>query len=39
MQSQLAHDDRVGAITRGIERLAAYARKPPMLHSHSHEAG
>lgn len=32
MQSQLAHDDLVGAITRGIDRLAAYARKPPTLH-------
>ena len=39
MQSQLAHDDLVGAITRGIERLASYARKPTTLHSHSHEAG
>ena len=29
----------VGAITRGIERLASYARKPTTLHSHSHEAG
>jgi uncharacterized membrane protein YgcG len=33
MQSQLVHDDLVGAITRGIDRLAQQARKPRTLHS------
>ena len=33
MESQLTHDDLVGAITRGISRLAAFARKPPTLHA------
>ncbi|QIK65753.1 TPM domain-containing protein [Nocardioides sp. HDW12B] len=33
MQSQLAHDDLVGAITRGIDRLAQQARKPRSLHT------
>jgi hypothetical protein len=32
MQSQLALDDLVGGIVRGINMLAAYARKPPTLH-------
>lgn len=33
MQSELVHGDLVGAITRGINRLAAYARKPTTLHT------
>lgn len=33
MKSQLAYGDLVGAITRGINRLAAYARKPRTLHA------
>jgi uncharacterized membrane protein YgcG len=33
MQSQLAHGDLVGGIIRGINMLAAYARKPPTLHA------
>ncbi|HET6561755.1 MAG TPA: DUF5130 family protein [Marmoricola sp.] len=33
MQSELAHDDLVGGIVRGINMLAAYARKPPTLHA------
>jgi uncharacterized membrane protein YgcG len=33
MQSQLTHGDLVGAITRGISRLAAYAHKPRTLHT------
>jgi hypothetical protein len=32
MQSQLALGDLVGGIVRGINMLAAYARKPPTLH-------
>jgi uncharacterized membrane protein YgcG len=32
MQSQFAHEDLVGGIVRGINMLAAYARKPPTLH-------
>ena len=31
MQSQLAHDDLVGGIVRGVNRLAAYARGPRPL--------
>jgi len=33
MQSQLALGDLVGGIIRGINMLAAYARKPPTLHA------
>jgi uncharacterized membrane protein YgcG len=33
MQSQLALGDLVGGIVRGINMLAAYARKPPTLHA------
>jgi hypothetical protein len=33
MQSQLALGDLAGAIVRGINMLAAYARKPPTLHA------
>ncbi len=33
MQSQLALGDLTGAIVRGINMLAAYARKPPTLHA------
>jgi Domain of unknown function (DUF5130) len=33
MQSQLALGDLPGAIVRGIHMLAAYARKPPTLHT------
>jgi hypothetical protein len=32
MQSQFALGDLVGGIVRGINMLAAYARKPPTLH-------
>ena len=32
MQSQFAHDDLVGGIVRGINRLASAAHKPPTLH-------
>ncbi len=32
MQSQLVHGDLVGGIVRGINMLAAYARKPRTLH-------
>lgn len=33
MQSQLMHDDLVGAIVRGITALASHARRPPTLHA------
>ena len=33
MQSQLMHDDLVGAIVRGITTLASHARRPPTLHA------
>lgn len=33
MQSQFAHSDLCGGIVRGINMLAAYARKPPTLHA------
>ena len=33
MQSQLALGDLAGALVRGINMLAAYARKPPTLHA------
>ena len=33
MQSQLMHGELVGGIVRGINMLAAYARKPPTLHA------
>ncbi len=32
MQSQLSLGDLTGAIVRGINMLASYARKPPTLH-------
>ena len=31
MQSQFAHDDLVGGIVRGVNRLASYARGPRSL--------
>lgn len=33
MQAQFADGDLVGGIVRGIQRLAAYARKPRTLHA------
>lgn len=33
MESQLLHDDLVGAIVRGITTLASHARRPPTLHA------
>jgi hypothetical protein len=33
MQTDLAVGDLTGAIVRGIHMLAAYARKPPTLHT------
>lgn len=33
MQAQFALDDLVGGIVRGINHLAAHARKPPTLHA------
>lgn len=33
MQSQFAHEDLCGGITRGIHMLASHARKPRTLHS------
>jgi len=33
MQSQLVHDDLVGGIVRGINRLADHAHKPRTLHA------
>jgi hypothetical protein len=33
MQSQLALGDLTGALVRGINMMAAYARKPPTLHT------
>ena len=32
MQSQIVLGDLVGGVVRGINMLAAYARKPPTLH-------
>jgi uncharacterized membrane protein YgcG len=33
MQTEFEHDDLVGGIVRGIQRLAAYARGPRTLHA------
>jgi hypothetical protein len=33
MQSQLAYGDLVGGIVRGVNMLAAHARRPPTLHA------
>ena len=33
MQSLMTHDDLCGAIVRGIQMLASYARRPPTLHA------